>query len=295
MAEFVERQIAALAPLGDVLVCGAGSFSAAGLTSIEARRTIVLDPDPLRCAEVRRATREDGKFDVQRAVAGKAPSEAHLLRYNFRPASSLRPPTGIMDLFPGLHVRERLKVRVCDVAEIALHTQRNPERCNMLIVATPGEEVAILSHLKQAQRLDIFDHVLVPLPQKEMYEDSGSATDLLDLLESAGFTLMARDDAAGDVPQGHFYRPGVLQAQLAQGQAEVRDLRERLSKAENALKESRQKADLELQTLRTRKDAELARLRTRKEAELAWLRAEADRVGAQCRIAQAIVTSHTGS
>jgi len=52
MAEFVERQIAALAPLGDVLVCGAGSISAAGLASIEARRTIVLDPDPLRCAEV---------------------------------------------------------------------------------------------------------------------------------------------------------------------------------------------------------------------------------------------------
>ena len=159
-------------------------------------RVILVEANGENIEDLREHVREFQSVDVvQAALADR--SEAGVLRvFNLDQCSSLRDPSGLEEIFPGLKQVEALSVDVQEAGSFVARLDLSVDDENTLVIDAPGEELAILGSLEKAELLSVFKHVEVHCGVAVHYEGAGDAAAVEALLSKKAYRV--RRDWAND-------------------------------------------------------------------------------------------------
>lgn len=140
---------------------------------------------------------------IHAAVAGE-PGPRTLFRLSLPELSSVRRPTALLDLYPGIEILEERRLEATAPADSLTPLQLNVDHENLLVIDVPGEELGILSSLEQGGHLQAFSNIELRCGRDALYEGSAAAMDVMAWLKKRGYT--ARESWSDDDPD----RPGWL-------------------------------------------------------------------------------------
>ena len=180
--------------LDTIIHLGAGSCrELAKHLECQPDRIILVEPDPVRVAVVRRQTRHESSVEVRQLAITSKSGVAQLRRYNFADLNSLRRPTGICTLFPGLRQVQMVDVACSTIGELLAQLELKSSVANRLIIDTPGEEHVILRGLIDADQLHLFDSLILNCSRQPAYFEAEPAQYLLRDLDDQGYQLLDCD------------------------------------------------------------------------------------------------------
>lgn len=202
---WLQQQLANVPPPDVIVHLGAGLCRELDLWRASgARRIVLVEPHPELLPELQRRIRPgDSAAILPLAVSADAGREPmHLL--NFALLSSLRPPTDLFRILPGLTQTDRAMVETISVDQLIGNLDLNGDGEHWLVIDTPGVEAAILDQLQSSGRLHAFARIFLSAGVEPMYEDSESVAALLERLETLGYANAGRpDNSDSDWPRYH--------------------------------------------------------------------------------------------
>ena len=202
---WLQQQLANASPPDVVVHLGAGLCRELDLWRASgARRIVLVEPHPELLPELQRRIRPGDSAEILAlavsADAGREPM--HLL--NFALLSSLRTPTGLFRILPGLIQTDRAMVETISVDELMGNLDLNGDGEHWLVIDTPGVEAAILDQLQRSGRLHAFSRIFLSAGVEPLYEGSESVAALLERLEHLGYANAGRpDNSDSDWPRYH--------------------------------------------------------------------------------------------
>jgi hypothetical protein len=250
--------LAGTSSLGVLVYLGAGTaedlepWLQAGI-----ERAVLVEPNPglSRRLEVQAS---DRIAVLPLAVGGQAGVQDFYL-FNAAVHSSLRKPTGLKDLFPGLRRTGVTQVDTLDMAGLMRQVNLPDEGAHVLIIDAAGEEQTVVQGLIEAEVLSRFDHIILRGADMPLYEGAVAIDEIVPSLEKAGYSVRARTDAVADFPQVYLWRDALkventeLKAQLAADEARIAELetahaaqQARAVKAEGAWRDVKNRLDAHL-------------------------------------------------
>jgi len=293
-------------PLAHVVHIGAGTGEAVPVWQAAGARMITLiegDPGIAEQLETQVGAHE-GVRVVQAVVSGDLRERA-FRRMNFPDLNSLRAPTGLKQLFPGLKTLSKDLVQPVDpaslVAPLGLSDTGIEAGTNLLLIEAPGEALGILKALAAADLLLHFDRVQLIEARESLYNKAPPAADIAAYLVEAGFSaafaddspdpeqpwLIARLDRAALAQSRRFE---AMSAKLAQAEADNAALSgdlERVTEAAEVQRAAGEAAQQQAGEVASELASELASARAAAVAEVEGVRAELAGVREQLAGAQA--------
>ena len=182
-------------PLAHVVHIGAGAGGCVPAWREAGAKSITLIEGDPEIAEQLKAQigAHDGVSVVQAVVSGDIRARA-FWRMNFSGLNSLRPPTGLKELFPGLKTLSKEQVQPVDPARLIAPLDLSDGGCNLLVIEAPGEALGILKALAAADLLLQFDMIHLTEARAPLYNKAPPAADILTYLVEAGFRARFEDD-----------------------------------------------------------------------------------------------------
>lgn len=170
---------------------------------LRARRIVLVEADP---EEVRKLTRRvGGRSDIEilsLAVAESAGSRK-LRVFNSPGWNSLRNPTGLRELFPGLRQVREAEVETVSVAELMQQIGLTSETTNWVVLDAPGEEMALLRGLSKAGYFSQIERIVLHCGQRILYEGAEASDALLTFLQEHGYDISPRGGETDKDPDLH--------------------------------------------------------------------------------------------
>lgn len=204
---------------------GAGDALPAYLAAAPAR-IVLVEPDPETRARLRQAAEGARGVEILAAAVSTDPGRDRLRRFAFDELNSLRAPTGLNALFPGLEARDPVPVAVQDPAALVAGLDPARGAANALVIEAPGEALDILRALAAAGLLDRFALLKVQAGREALYEGEEPMEAVRAFLEAEGYVTAGLNEADPDRPvlTARLDRAARLQAALGAMQVE-RDAR----------------------------------------------------------------------
>lgn len=200
-------------------------------------RLILVEANPRLARRLRRRTEHLAPVVVEALAIAGASAPCELRIFNHTEASSLREPTQLRKLFPGLRCTETLPVDVRAAADWVARLELSPQHAHQLVIDTPGEEHAIVQSLAQAERLRTFETVTLICGHQPLYADSESAESVLAALKDQGFFVNGYNGAADpDRPTWHLKRDPSF-VELRQARARIHALEAALAEQQRLVKQ----------------------------------------------------------
>jgi FkbM family methyltransferase len=169
-----------------------------------ARRIILIEPNPEVLPELKRQAECHANVHVLPVAVAAELGKRALKQFNDPDLSSLRQPTGLLHLLPGLHQTGQEIVEVIPAHSLPGRFGLEGMEDNWLIIDTPGEEAVIISVLEQHRQLQYFDRIIVRAGAASFYEGAVPAEQLVHQLERLGYYLEgAEDNTDRDWPRHH--------------------------------------------------------------------------------------------
>ena len=195
-------------PLTHVVHIGAGAGGDLALYLEAGAKTVTLVEGDAGAVEQLEglAVAHEGVTVIPAVVSGDTRKRA-FWQMNFPDLSSLRAPTGLKELFPGLRVLSKELVIPVDPARLIAPLELSDSGANLLVIEAPGEALGILRALEPDDLLQRFDAIHLQEARVPLYDEAPGADDILAYLVGAGFA--ARFETSPDDPE----RP-CLSAQL---------------------------------------------------------------------------------
>jgi hypothetical protein len=174
--------------------------------------------------------------DVRTLLVAARSGQSTLHRCNLPEVNSLRDPTGIKDLFPGLQVIERLEVETIGIVELLDQVGLDASADNSLTINIPGEEAEILSALDASGRLTQFRWIALSVGRFPLYVGAVDVPELVERMRVSGFDLA--EESKEEDPD----RP-LLVFQRNELVLRLRDVEQRVATANERLLESQAKIE----------------------------------------------------
>ncbi|MBN2241894.1 MAG: hypothetical protein JW793_04325, partial [Acidobacteria bacterium] len=194
--------------------------------SLKPERILLVEADPALAASLEKRTAGIPQAEVRRAAVAARPGPAVFFRYNLPDAGSLHRAAGLLELYPGLRIVERLEVETVSPAALLQPLRLEAARNNHLIVDIPGEELPVLDSMRRADQLHLFSRIRLYCGRESLYEGDVPAIRILEWLHEAGFDLLSEEAGKDpDRPCWTFHR-NTLQLQN-------RELRQRIETLES--------------------------------------------------------------
>ncbi|WP_347331335.1 hypothetical protein [Marinimicrobium locisalis] len=168
----------------------------------DAKRILLVEPNPHLAEQLSQRTQGDSRVQViERAITGDSGLN-QLNEYNLPEASSLYPPTGLRQLFPGLRIIAQHPVT--PLAPEELVKQFGPEEgANLLILQAPGAELDIIRGLANSQKLGLWSDIWLTASDESYYEGASPAETVIGELKRHGYDVKSQNTDNHDWPQWH--------------------------------------------------------------------------------------------
>ena len=170
----------------------------------DASRIVLVEPNPELLPELRARTEDHESVEVvSTAIAGQAGRGA-LRLFNFPLLSSMREPTGLYQILPGLRQIGRAMVETVTVDQLLEGLNLKAGGEHWLVIDIPGEEAAILEQLERSDQLYDFNRIFLSAGAKALHQGAERAQDLAQRLQAAGYSNAGRLDLNdADWPRRH--------------------------------------------------------------------------------------------
>lgn len=158
------------------------------------KRVMLVEPNPDIVRALRRRTERLDNVEVVASAVAPTDGTASLKVYNFPAFSSLRAPSGLRNLFPGLRLSKEVMVETVKATRLIDTSGLDRRQCNWLIVDAPGEEHAILDELARHGQLDLFEILVLHCGVTPLFEGGVRSVQLLQELAEHGYEVVRRDE-----------------------------------------------------------------------------------------------------
>jgi FkbM family methyltransferase len=300
----------AASQFNSVLIIGAGEGDdLQDWLATDAKRIILVEPNPACAPALKRAIASSDRVEHVEAAMAARDGDAQLRVFNLPRHSSLRKPSTLMDLLPGL--RQVASVPVATLSAASLLNGLGLDVGSLLLMLdAPGAELEILQSFKEAGALDALCGLDLICSEEPQYQGSVGRPDVQAWVEAEGFSLAATDASDPDWPRLSFRidhkarKIGFLTAELAEmydakkaSEDQISTLHAQLAAAETAASTSAAESAEEIADLREQLLAADEALTTaikdneqtnaRQTAEYCRLEAERDNLAGQLEAATA--------
>lgn len=190
-------------PIGTIVHFGAGRCTELDFYKQAAPdRLILVEANPDLAAGLERRTANMDGAEVIHAAITTSNEQVALKVLSLPEASSLRIPTELIDLFPGIRVSQEVTVEGRLPQDILKEVELDADKENWLIIDIPGEELVTLNQLEESGYLAKFERVVLCCGVSALYENSAPADQSLALLSSFGYEVLELDrDEDPDRPE----------------------------------------------------------------------------------------------
>lgn len=210
----------------------------------DAAQIVLVEPHPDRAARLERRIRGRANVElIPQAVSARS-GTALLLDLNLPGYASLRRPTGLNVLYPGLRIKREIEVEAVTIRTLLESRALLPNQGNRLVIDTPGEESDIIDALLEHGDLAVFDRIDLHCGEMPLYEGSSEAAAIIRLLEQEGYEIASLDrETDPDRPRWSLRRNALaienkeLKKQLAEAIAARDDQGQRASAREARMQE----------------------------------------------------------
>lgn len=259
-------------PVSQIVHIGAGlcdelsTYLEAGPDNI-----ILTEPNPEAITEL--TIKIQGHENVElipAAISGTA-GRAQLQVLNFADLSSLRWPTGLIDLLPGVRVDSKPTVDTLTFESLCEQLPETPEgKSNWLIIEASGEELVIAKALIESDNTKLFQNIMIRCGKTAWFEGGSAAPEVLHVLREGGYQL--EDSWLGEDPDWPYFHLSLdivalentqlktkmagMQAKLNDAQTKNLGLEEKLSEVAAATNREKEAAAGMLQELQALLDAQ---------------------------------------
>lgn len=165
-----------------------------GYLNAKARRIVLVEANPDQARRLGRRVAGFSGVEVIPAAVAAIGGRAVLKLFNLAACNSLRSPSGLQRLFPGLRFVQELEVDAMTPVELIERIGLSAEEGNWLAIDTPGEEMAILQALRQHGSLARFEKIILRCGKAALYEGADDASTLLSLLREEGYEITDCDE-----------------------------------------------------------------------------------------------------
>lgn len=197
-----------------------------------AQRIVLFEPHPGLAKRLTRAWQGKPSVSVvPRAIAAEAGART-LQEYNLPEANSLRAPTALKRLFPGLKHINDYPVQAITPDQMMAEYGPAENASASLVIEAPGEAHAILQPLMENDLLDRFAELSISMTVAPCYQGSVASEQTLEALRDYGFDVVSHDDQDPDWPHWVLQRNPL--------KVELKKLQHRLSQAEQEKAEAGQ-------------------------------------------------------
>lgn len=180
---------------GAIVHVGAGYCrELAGYLSEPAGRIILVEADPDQARELRQRVTDNNRVEVIAVAVAPIAGVVRLKRFRLGTLNSLRAPTGIHELYPGLRLQDEIDVEAITPRQLIEMLELRLGQSNRLIIDTPGEEAAIVHALQEGGDLAVFERIDLCCGTSNHYEGNQDATAVLRILGQHGYEVEGCDD-----------------------------------------------------------------------------------------------------
>lgn len=154
-----------------------------------AARILFVEADPATFATLQARFAGSGDVVCLNVAVSNRAGRARFSRMSSSQSSSLLEPTGHLTVYPHISVDEVIKVETQTLPDLLASHGLAPEGFNVLAIDAQGSECRILTGC--GDLLAGFDAVVTEVSYAELYEGSGLAADVDDILFTHGFVRVA--------------------------------------------------------------------------------------------------------
>lgn len=245
---WISKQITGLPAPEVILHIGAGActelphWQRAG-----AQRIVLVEPNPELLPELRRRTQGMEQVEIIEAAVAPEAGRGNLLLFNFPLLNSLREPSGLEQVLPGIRELGQATVDLLTMQDLLENVGMEEDQDNWLVLDAPGQEAEILEQIEQSDQLRAFSRILLTAGSDELYKRAVPAETLLARMNDYGFERAGGTDRSDtDWPREHLaFQPLALECRELK--ALLQEVENRADKAEavKAKMEEAHKAELE--------------------------------------------------
>jgi FkbM family methyltransferase len=240
-------------------------------------RVTLVEPHPDLSEALAKKFSGQKAIEVLRAAVCPSGKPASLTLFNLAELSSLRAPTGILNLFPGLRPIDEVFVETHSLESLLEMHSAEDEGLSALVLDAPGLEKDALGATSD-ETLQAFDEIVVFTGDQPLYDNAGTADEIISRLTRARFELATRSQDELGREQLTFLnnrKALALERSLVKSEAALEKLRtdyeklqasnEALAQESTSLKEKQDKLGSECdeaKKAREKSEAALEKLRT---------------------------------
>jgi len=186
-------------PVGHIVHIGAGrGADLPRWLATDPKAVVLVEPDPGAQQALNAAAQSDARVKVVEAAISSDPKAGPLNRFEFGELNSLRAPTGLLQLFPGLESPREEDVELRDPKALIERLGLDAKAANILVIEAPGEAMAIVQSLQKAGLLAGFAALRIQTGRDSLYQGAATSAELVAFLAEAGFEMAGPE--GGDDP-----------------------------------------------------------------------------------------------
>lgn len=224
-------------PVRTIVHLGAGRCSELDEYLEEAERIILVEADPELADALRKRAKDMPQVNVCEAAVASAEGPATFYRYNLPELSSLRPATGLMELFPGLKLVKQQLVDTRRATDLVAEFTISDDKKNTLVIDLPGEELSVLDSLNSNNSLQRFSELTLYCGREVLYEGGEPGQLVAQWLNDQGFDLAEKDESRDPERPVWRFRRNALALYARELQQERDDLAARVEQLTKAREE----------------------------------------------------------
>lgn len=197
----------------------------------DALRVVLIEAHPLRARALDILAAGDPRISVHPVAVAGTEGIADLRLYNLSAHDGIMPPTGLLELFPGLREIGRHEVAAVPLASLLVSLGPLPAPVNVILDA-PGIEGAAIRDLLGADILPDLHRIELHASAESLHEGAPALPAIEASLNAAGFRVKKRNQDDPDRPILHLERDaaataiGELADLKARSQADLAELRD---------------------------------------------------------------------
>ena len=225
-------------------------------TQIGFSNIFVIEANVDLYADLAAVAAQHTQVKVIKAAFSEAGKNTPFYQLNFAEFSTLKDPSGLSALLPGIKVAERHNVKTISAAELStLLPKLDPNKADLLVVEAFGSEANILDALWAAQSLERFEYLVVRCPQECYFEDAFTGVQLVQSLKTRGFSWLDRNDHEDPDWPVYFFQRDPLVTENRNLLKEIENLQTSLQQIVVANQSTQVTHDTALSELGTQRDA----------------------------------------
>ena len=162
--------------------------------ALNPRQIFLVEPNPDQLEVLRQKAGSTEDIQIIESAVSANDSDNLLTILSYSRLSSLREPTRLFELMPGLRIERQIQVATQSINDLAEALALDSSKCNWLVIETPGIEGELIQCLRDSEKLSEFSHLFLRSSCEPFYDGACPISQTLSELSESDYTIVGGPD-----------------------------------------------------------------------------------------------------